>query len=300
MARTDRRRAARQARTTRPVTTSGGARVSAEQDMFFPKLRRQAKWMFVFLALVFGLGFVLFGVGSGTGGLSDLFQGNFDLFGESDPAKQQAEDARERIAKNPKDATAYHELGTALQTQGKIEDAITALEQYRQLRPKDTEALAELASLYFLRAQRGLERRNAIEAAAGPATATDLFTPLPDSPLGEALVATADKQAGFDPVNRAVKTKVDAQLQEVVQEVQQAYDSALSTYEAIAEVTPRDPNAWSQLAQAAEAAGNVPKAITAYERFLEIAPDDPLAPQVRQRLQQLRQAQPSVTAAAGG
>ena len=32
--------------------------------MFFPRLRRQAKWMFVFLALVFGVGFVIFGVGS--------------------------------------------------------------------------------------------------------------------------------------------------------------------------------------------------------------------------------------------
>jgi hypothetical protein len=45
--------------------------------MFFPKLRAQAKWMFVFLALVFGLGFVVFGVGSGVGGtgIGDLLQG---------------------------------------------------------------------------------------------------------------------------------------------------------------------------------------------------------------------------------
>src|SRR5215208_8243830 len=88
MARADRRRAVRQARPTREVRTTGQARVAAEQDMFFPKLRRQAKWMFVFLALVFGLGFVLFGVGSGSGGLSDLLQGNFDLLGSSDPSKR--------------------------------------------------------------------------------------------------------------------------------------------------------------------------------------------------------------------
>src|SRR5215213_6130706 len=138
MARADRRRATRQARPTREVRTTGQARVAAEEDMFFPKLRRQARWMFVFLALVFGLGFVLFGVGSGSGGLSDLLQGNFDLFGSSDPTKKQAEDARERIAKNPKDAAAYRELATALETQGKHDDAITALEQYRQFRPKDT------------------------------------------------------------------------------------------------------------------------------------------------------------------
>ncbi len=43
--------------------------------MFFPKLRRQAKWMFVFLALAFGIGFVAFGIGgTGGSGISDLFQ----------------------------------------------------------------------------------------------------------------------------------------------------------------------------------------------------------------------------------
>jgi hypothetical protein len=72
--------------------------------MFFPKLRAQAKWVFVFLALVFGLGFVLFGVGSGSGGLSDLLQGNFNnLFGGS-AASGDAGKARDRIKKNPDDA----------------------------------------------------------------------------------------------------------------------------------------------------------------------------------------------------
>ena len=32
--------------------------------MFFPRLRRHAKWMFLFLALALGLGFVLFGIGA--------------------------------------------------------------------------------------------------------------------------------------------------------------------------------------------------------------------------------------------
>ena len=39
-----------------------------EGDMFFPKLRRQAKWVFVFLALSFAVGFVVFGVGGNGGG----------------------------------------------------------------------------------------------------------------------------------------------------------------------------------------------------------------------------------------
>ena len=45
--------------------------------MFFPRLRRQAKWVFVLLALVFAFGFVAFGVGSGSTGISDILRGNF-------------------------------------------------------------------------------------------------------------------------------------------------------------------------------------------------------------------------------
>src|SRR5215204_6325889 len=155
MARADRRRAVRQARPSQEVRTTGHARVAAEEDMFFPKLRRQARWMFVFLALVFGLGFVLFGVGSGSGGLSDLLQGNFDLFGSSDPSEKDADEARDRIAKNPKDAEAYRLLASSSQTQGEHDEAIAALEEYQKLRPKDTDATAELAALYLQRAEIG-------------------------------------------------------------------------------------------------------------------------------------------------
>ena len=47
---------------------------SYEDTMFFPRLRRHAKWMFVFLALVFGVGFVAFGIGASGTGIGDLFR----------------------------------------------------------------------------------------------------------------------------------------------------------------------------------------------------------------------------------
>ena len=63
--------------------------------MFFPKLRRQAKWVFVILALVFALGFVVFGVGSGGGiGLGDLFNS-----GGGSKKTASESDARDRIKK---------------------------------------------------------------------------------------------------------------------------------------------------------------------------------------------------------
>src|SRR5207237_3073028 len=47
-----------------------------EQTLFFNRLRRNEKWVFVFLALVFSISFVIAGVGSGSTGIGDLFNGN--------------------------------------------------------------------------------------------------------------------------------------------------------------------------------------------------------------------------------
>ena len=44
--------------------------------MFFTRLRAHAKWMFVFLALVFGVGFVGFGIGANqNASIGDLLRG---------------------------------------------------------------------------------------------------------------------------------------------------------------------------------------------------------------------------------
>src|ERR671935_148941 len=51
-----------------------------EDQLFFARLRRHTKWMFVLLALVFAIGFVAFGVGSGStgvGGIGDIFNSVF-------------------------------------------------------------------------------------------------------------------------------------------------------------------------------------------------------------------------------
>src|SRR4051794_41238756 len=65
----------RQAAARRPPTI--------EQTMFFPRLRRQAKWVFVLLVFVFAGGFVFFGVGSGSTRLGGLLRGKFNVFGKN-------------------------------------------------------------------------------------------------------------------------------------------------------------------------------------------------------------------------
>ena len=58
MARADRRRAAREARLARTRPMAQRERVAAEHEMFFPKLRRQARWVFALLAIIFAVDFI--------------------------------------------------------------------------------------------------------------------------------------------------------------------------------------------------------------------------------------------------
>ena len=72
MARADRRREQR----ARSTAVTRRPDVVVEDTMFFPRLRRHAKWMFALLALMFALGFVGFGVGAGGIGFGDILRGH--------------------------------------------------------------------------------------------------------------------------------------------------------------------------------------------------------------------------------
>ena len=77
MARSD-RRSAKRAKPNAAVAHAAARRArgaSIEDTMFFPRLRRHAKWMFVFLALVFGLGFVALRRRRRRHGIGDIFRG---------------------------------------------------------------------------------------------------------------------------------------------------------------------------------------------------------------------------------
>ena len=69
--------------------------------MFFPRLRNQAKWAFVFLILVFGGGFVFLGVGSGGLDLGQLIR---DAFGNSGSSGTSVSEAQKRVDERPLNA----------------------------------------------------------------------------------------------------------------------------------------------------------------------------------------------------
>ena len=90
-----RRQPTRHHRDDRRHKDSGGQRF--EDTLFFSKLRKRTKWVFILLALIFGVTFVVFGVGSSVGGsgLSDIFNG-IRGGGSGQPSVSKAEKATQK------------------------------------------------------------------------------------------------------------------------------------------------------------------------------------------------------------
>ena len=112
---------------------------SWEDQLFFSRLRRHAKWVFVFLALVFALSFVLFGVGSGSTGIGDALQNFFsDIFERAAASRRRS--LQKKAEKNPKDAKAWRELAT--EARAEREDSTARSSRSRatpRCEPKDDE-----------------------------------------------------------------------------------------------------------------------------------------------------------------
>lgn len=244
--------------------------------MFFPRLRRHAKWMFVFLALVFGVGFVAFGVGAGGTGIGDLFRGGGGSSGVPSVSK-----AQKAAAANPKDAQAWRDLSTALQTDGQTDQAITALQRYTALKPKDVEGLRELAGLFLAQGSEQQQTAQLAQLRRAYASPGQNF-PGVLSLNGQSLVA--------DKIGLTVDQQTAEAVNTAASKAQDAFASSVSTYQRIAALQPKDPNVQLELAQAAQQVGATSTAIAGYRQFLKLAPDDPSAPIVKQQLKALQKA----------
>jgi tetratricopeptide (TPR) repeat protein len=294
-----RNRQQRQRRPT-PRAAAPAARPAAagyEDTMFFPRLRRQAKWMFVFLAVVFGLGYVIFNVGGTIPGvgLGDVLQNiGQDSGGPSE------DDARQKIEDEPNNPTGYMELATALQRNGKNDEAIAPLERYISLRPNDRSALGQLAGIYLSQGQKSQDEAFRAQAQLTQLTGGDVFSPDPSSQFG--------KTFGAGQITQIEADKLTQSLNEDYVTAQQAFQNATSTYKKLIAAIPNaeeadQPSIFLQLAYAATSANDVKEAIAAYKRYLVVAPDSPNAAGVRQQIKQLeaaQKAQASQTQQGGG
>jgi tetratricopeptide (TPR) repeat protein len=290
MARADRRQAERQARRVerRPRASGGGERI-AEEEMFFPKLRAHAKWVFVLLAIIFAGGFIFLGVGSGSAGLGDVFS-NWNDFFSSGGSSSAADDAQNRIEKNPKDYAAYKDLAAAQAADGNLDEAIATLQQLKSVNKKDSDGITQLAGLYLRQADDARTEAQIVQASSGLVTGSD-FTPAATTKIGEAY------QSLTDPVISAAQQEINDKLNTAYSKMTTAFSQAVVAYQDVAKLTPTDPSIQFALAQTAEQAADTKTALAAYRKFIVLAPEDPTAPAIRQRIKQLeRQDQASVSA----
>jgi len=255
---------------------------SIEDTMFFPRLRRHAKWMFVFLAVALGGGFVLFGVGAGGTGVGDILRG-----GGATSGVPSISSSEKKTEEDPKNVQAWADLSTALQADGQTDKAIAAQKQVVVLTPKDSDALRTLAGLYLAQVTAKQQEAQLAQIRSAYAGAGQGFPGSLQSPTGQSLVD--------DRISVILNTQGSTTIQQLISEAQTSSAGAVAAYKAIVKLTPNDPNIQLELAQAAQQAGDAASAIAAYTAFLKLAPDDPNAQIVKQQIKQLRQ-----TSAASG
>jgi cytochrome c-type biogenesis protein CcmH/NrfG len=248
-----------------------------EEQLFFSRLRRHAKVMYVLLALVFVFSFVLLGVGSGSNGISDALQ---SFFGRNTGSSlsSQIGDKQQAVARSPQDVSLYLDLAGLYQSDNQEAKALATLRKARQVAPKDLDVINRIASIYGGQAGRAADNYRAAYAvyAQNVTNAPGLDT---SSPLGQALTS--------DPYSQGLQT----QLNDAYTKVTSAYQKVAGVYKQAAQVakgTSEEPNALLQWASAAQSANDVTTAIVAYKRFLDVAPDNANAPAVRQTLAQLQ------------
>jgi tetratricopeptide (TPR) repeat protein len=251
---------------------------SAEDLMFFPKLRRRAKWVFLLLAIAFGIGFVAFGVGTGVSGtsLGDVLR---DFFGGQSSGAS-LDDARDEALANPKDAEAQLAYANALQARGQTREAITALQKYTALKPGDTDVLRQLANLWGSLVAEARQQADAARLEAAEASASQSFA----QPSGKFLQDVEQNK-----IAEALAAQATARADAAEARGRSAASSQQKIYETLTEKIPDDPSLFLSLGIAAQEAGDAEAAIAAYRQFLVLAPSDPTAPDVKAQIKLLEQ-----------
>src|ERR671930_1575419 len=140
---------AQRKRTQTPKAKPKRKQQTWEDQLFFARLRRHTKWMFVLLALVFAIGFVAFGVGSGStgvGGIGDIFN---SVFGKSSSGVDaRISDDQKKLAANPGDVQAAIDLSTLYQQKLQTSKALAALKRTSAVQPKNLDVLNAIAGIY--------------------------------------------------------------------------------------------------------------------------------------------------------
>ena len=253
---------------------SGGG--SANQDLFFVRLRRRQKWIYAFLAVIFALTFAGVGVGSGNGGgLDQLYSG---LFGGGGSSVSKAQD---EIKKHP--AKGYRDLATAYETKGDNAGAVTALQSYLALKKKDADVWAELGSLELTQAQTAGTQYQAAQQASQLADPSAAF--LPGGTLAQAVGTNAAYQNAAQ--------QASAQTSALYTQFTASLSGAVKDYQQVTKIRPHSSTAFEELATVATNAGSAQVALDAWKQVLKLDPHTAQRKQIEQQIKQLEKSLPA-------
>ena len=191
--------------------------------------------------------------------------------------------SQKKTQKNPTDVQAWRDLSTALQTDGRTDEAITAQQRVVALTPKDTDALRELAGLYLTQSAAKQQAAQAIQLRPPTPAAWARASPAcsPPRPTGQSVLD--------DKISSVINTQSSTEIQRLVNDAQNEYGNAIEAYKKIAKLQPTDPNVQLELAQTAQQAGDTCERQSPHTRSSsKLAPDDPNADIVKAQLKQLQ------------
>jgi tetratricopeptide (TPR) repeat protein len=244
------------------------------QQLFFSKLRRRAKPAYLILAVLFAVTFAFLGVGSGSNsGLDQLFSGLNIFSGGGNSVSK----ALKEVQKHPTDPKGFRDLASAYESKGDTGNAVSALQQYTNLKPKDAAVWSELGGLQMTQAQDYVTQYQAAYSNQQLAAPSAAFRP--SGKLGTAI--------GTDPLETAAASVANSTTTDLYQRANLAYSGAISSYKTLVKLQPANANAQFQLAQAAQTSGDSTTAIAAYKAYLKLNPSASTAAQIRQLIKQL-------------
>ena len=244
--------------------------------MFFPRLRNQAKWAFVFLIVIFAGGFIFLGVGSGGLDLGQLMR---DAFGQRGASAGSISKAQKNVRAHPNSPAAYLRLADVAEKKGDTEEAIGAL-SVRRAAPEGRRALRHLGDL-AARPGRPL-------LPPGPARVAQ---PVRGERRRRLWSRRARKvregpRPGSD--RNAVSTKLGTEFQTASTKYQTAATQAVATYQQIVKLQPKNQEALFALAQAADTLQQTTVAVGAYKKLLTLDLDATTKAQIRERIKTLQ------------
>ena len=297
-------------------TRARNAAAPKEELLFTERLKKNGKWVFAALAIVFSASFVLFGVGSSSSvGLQDILNAvdggsSNNSATTDDVSSADLKDALAASKATPNDVAAWVRVGKAYQataadqstanqdkqSEASYAKAVEAFTKASTLKKNDSDILKGLAAAYAAQASALQTEVAALQNEAGliqqgsSPTATLLPSGLntPDA-VSQAQDSIISKQV------TAIQDKITP-LQDATEK---ATEDAYKTWKTLTVLNPKDAAVWFEFANAAvNAAQGVTAAtvgidtekadaIKGFKKFLELAPGDPLAPQVKSAVDQL-------------